>query len=116
VIDDDPDMQELLEAIFSHAQIDMFSAFNYEEAAKLLALPNARYIAALVDLRLPDKTGWEILKAIRETVGDDLPCIAITAYHTSKLREEALHAGFSHYLAKPINADELVEVIRTLIV
>jgi CheY-like chemotaxis protein len=34
----------------------------------------------------------------------ELPCIAVTAYHTSKLREEAIKAGFTAYFAKPIDA------------
>ena len=52
-----------------------------------------------------------------------LPCVAVTEYHTSKLREDALRAGFTAYFAKPIDAtsfarrlEELAEVYSVSIV
>ncbi len=56
------------------------------------------------DLTLPGKDGWELLADILDNpTTEALPCIAVTAYHNSKLREQALRAGFIAYFPKPLD-------------
>lgn len=45
----------------------------------------------------------------------DLPCVAVTAYHTSKLREDAISAGFTAYFAKPIDATTFARRLEELL-
>ena len=69
---------------------------------------NATYDAVIIDLALPGKDGWELLSEIVDNPNtENLPCIAVTAFHNSKLREQALHAGFTAYFPKPLDGTQL---------
>src|SRR5688572_20206510 len=103
VVEDDPDGQAVVSHILEYMNIAIDVANDAEEALK--CLDKTTYRAVIIDLALPGKNGWELLQHIQEQPEtEDLPCIAVTAYHTSKLREEAITAGFTAYFAKPIDA------------
>lgn len=105
VVEDDPDGQQVMATILQHLNIPLDVANDSAEAEQLLFNSGTTYTAVIIDLALPDKDGWSLLSEILsnpETA--TLPCVAVTAYHTSKLREEALIAGFKAYFAKPIDA------------
>ncbi len=64
----------------------------------------------LSDIRLPDVTGYEILKQARAgSVNEYTPVIAFTADVTAATREKILEHGFTDYLTKPFNNDDLVK-------
>ena len=70
----------------------------------------------LMDLGLPGMDGWSAatrLKATQET--RDIPIIALTAHAMSGDRERALAAGCDEYLSKPVDFDQLVHKIKSLI-
>jgi CheY-like chemotaxis protein len=70
------------------------------------------YTAAIIDIALPGMTGLELIRLIRESDElADLPCVAVTAYRRSRLKQEALEAGFDAYLSKPLDP---LTVIRTI--
>src|SRR5260370_70345 len=74
-------------------------AFNANEALRLLS--QNRYAAAIIDLGLPGMDGWQLLKMIRsQPATRDLPCVAVTAWHGSVTRLDALAAGFDAYFSK----------------
>ena len=67
----------------------------------------------VIDLGLPGMDGMELLESIRQNPAiADLPCVAVTAWHTSKVKKEALAAGFDAYVAKPIDRMLLVEALH----
>jgi CheY-like chemotaxis protein len=116
VVEDDPDGQEVVATILRHLNLSIDVAGSVEEAEQMLFGSDRRYQAAIVDLALPDKDGWELLAEIRSSAGtSELPCIAVTAYHTSKLREEAIKAGFTAYFAKPIDATAFARRLEELL-
>jgi CheY-like chemotaxis protein len=111
VVEDDPDGQEVVATILEHLNISMDVANNVAEAEEFLFQSGTRYNAAIIDLALPDKDGWELLSEIlAEPRTAALPCIAVTAFHTSKLREDAIKAGFTAYFAKPLDSTSFVNV------
>ncbi len=115
VVEDDPDGQEVVATILEHLNLSIDVANNVEDAEKLLFHSSSKYQAAILDLALPDKNGWDLLAEILnnpETA--NLPCIAVTAYHTSKLREDAIKAGFTAYFAKPIDATSFARRLEEL--
>ncbi|HEX2622288.1 MAG TPA: response regulator, partial [Phototrophicaceae bacterium] len=72
--------------------------------------------AAIIDLALPGKDGWKLLSEIKANPATrDLPCIAITAYHTASLREEALKNGFKAYFPKPIDAAWFIQQLEAIL-
>jgi CheY-like chemotaxis protein len=116
VVEDDPDGQEVVSTILEHLNLAIDVATNVAEAEKLLFHSHNKYHAAILDLALPDKNGWDLLAEILdhpETAA--MPCIAVTAYHTSKLREDAIKAGFTAYFAKPIDATAFARRLEELL-
>ncbi len=116
VVEDDPDGQEVVSTILQHLNLSIEVANNVVEAEELLFASGDRYRAAIIDLALPGKNGWELLAEILEhpdTV--ELPCIAVTAFHTSKLREDAIKAGFTAYFPKPIDATAFARRLEELL-
>lgn len=115
-VEDDPDGQELVSTILTHMNIPMDVAYNAEQAEELLYQQGRMYNAIVIDLALPGKDGWALLRQIR---GDartrHIPCIAVTAFHTSKLREDALRGGFNAYFSKPLDAMSFGRQVQSLI-
>jgi CheY-like chemotaxis protein len=116
IVEDDEDGQEVVATLLRHLNISLDIAGNAAEAEQLLFHSNNSYNAAIIDLALPDKDGWQILSEIlSHTKTADLPCIAVTAYHTSKLREDAIMAGFSAYFPKPIDGTGFMRQLETIL-
>ena len=83
-----------------------------------LALANDHpFDVMLLDIHMPELDGFQVVKAIRErerTTGGRLPIIALTARSQKEDREQCLAAGMDDFLAKPIQAAVLWEVIHTV--
>ena len=115
VVEDDPDGQELVSAILSHMNFPVDVASDAERAEELLFTSPDKYDVVIIDLMLPGKDGWDLLNAIHaNTQTSNLPCVAMTAYHSSKIREQALVAGFKAYFPKPIDAMAFSRALETI--
>jgi two-component system CheB/CheR fusion protein len=116
VVEDDPDGQEVVATILEHAKMHIAVANDAEQAEQLLFGGGYQFDAVVIDLALPGKNGWELLDEILNTPQTSaLKCIAVTAYHSSKLREEALSAGFYAYFPKPIEATVFVRELTHIL-
>jgi CheY-like chemotaxis protein len=116
VVEDDPDGQEVVATILEHLNIRSDVASNAAEAEYFLFTSGNIYNAVVIDLALPDKDGWELLgEVLNHPKTANLPCIAVTAYHTSKLREQAIEAGFTAYFAKPIDSTAFARRLESLL-
>ena len=67
--------------------------------------------AAILDYRLPDGDGISVLKKLR-AVDPDLPVIMLTAHNDTDLIVEAIKAGASDYITKPVDVEQLVSLLR----
>jgi CheY-like chemotaxis protein len=62
---------------------------------------------------MPEMDGYEVMRAIREQARfRDLPIIALTAKAMKADRQKCLDAGASDYIAKPVNTDQLLALLR----
>jgi CheY-like chemotaxis protein len=115
VVDDDAHARELMTAILENAGAKVKAAASVADATVILEnwLPDA----LLSDIEMPNEDGYDLLKKVRaiESAGAKLVAIAVTAHARPNDRRMALDAGFQWHLAKPIDPDELVSVVSTLL-
>ncbi|MEZ6184651.1 MAG: ATP-binding protein [Planctomycetota bacterium] len=109
VVEDDPDEAELLCQLLSGQGHDCACARSVEHA--LEHLERHRVDVAVVDLVLPDGSGCDVLRHLRER--DDRPVlsIAITGRTGPAFRRQARAAGFDHFASKPVDMDVLNALI-----
>ena len=110
VIDDEPDLLELLELTLSRMGLDTIRAESVGEAIRLL--DRDTFDLCLTDMRLPDGDGLELLKHIAENHGNT-PVAVITAYGSTENAVQALKAGAFDYLAKPIKLEQLRPLVTS---
>ncbi len=108
VVEDDPDGQEMVATMLEHMNFPVDIVGNAEDALHYLLNGDVNYNAVIIDLALPGMDGWELLATIlKNPKVSHIPCVAVTAFHTFKMREDAIKAGFLAYLPKPIDGMEL---------
>lgn len=112
IVDDDIRNIFSLTSIFEQYNIRTVHAENGRDGIELLN----RYPgidAMVIDIMMPELNGYDTIKEIRKNNRQsDLPLIAITAKAMREDREECFKAGATDYLAKPVDAEELIAVLR----
>jgi len=109
VIEDDRVLNRLVVQHLTQTGFEVFAATNWQIAGEYLAQHEPKLI--IMDVRLPDANGVELLKNLA-LLG---PVIMLTAFGTVRDAVKAIKAGASEYLVKPITLDELELVVeRTL--
>ncbi len=109
VVDDDDDMRAIATEIFNHAGYEVVTAASGHEADQVLANPD--FVAAVVDLVLPDTSGLQVLERVRNENADTV-LVVITGYASLDSAMEAVRLGAYDYLRKPFTADELLRVVQ----
>ncbi|MCF4996535.1 response regulator [Pseudomonas syringae] len=110
IVDDEPDIRELLEITLGRMKLDTFSARNVSEAHALLK--RETFDLCLTDMRLPDGTGLELVQHIQQRYSQ-LPVAMITAYGSLETAINALKAGAFDFLTKPVDLTRLRELVGT---
>ncbi|MBN8639415.1 MAG: response regulator [Anaerolineae bacterium] len=102
IVEDDPDGQELVARLLKQVNREADIAANAEDAWAMLR--SGGYVGAIIDLALPGQDGFQLLNAIRNDPElANLHCIAMSAYHTPRLKVDALDSGFNAFFSKPLN-------------
>ena len=109
VVDDEPDLLELLELTLSRMGLDTTRAQSVAEAIRLLDAQG--FDLCLTDMRLPDGEGLRVVEHITEK-GLDVPVAVITAFGSAENAVAALKAGAFDYLAKPVALEQLRALVK----
>ncbi len=109
VVDDEPDLLELLELTLSRMGLDTTRAQTVAEAIKLL--DTQAFDLCLTDMRMPDGEGLAVVEHITEK-GLDVPVAVITAFGSAENAVAALKAGAFDYLAKPVALEQLRALVK----
>src|SRR5580765_2853281 len=109
LVDDEPDLLELLELTLSRMGLDTTRAETVAEAIGLLDVE--AFDLCLTDMRLPDGPGLRVVEHINQK-GLDLPVAVITAYGSAENAVAALKAGAFDYLAKPVALEQLRALVK----
>lgn len=105
IVEDDPDMREVLSAVFQKEGFKSFVAKNGLDAFEII---DREYIDLIVtDIMMPGMDGYEFSSSVRQA-GYDLPILMITAKSRFDDMEKGFHSGADDYMVKPINIKELV--------
>jgi len=110
IVDDEPDIRELLEITLGRMKLDTRSARNVKEARDWLA--KEPFDLCLTDMRLPDGTGLELVQHIQQR-HPQVPVAMITAYGSLDTAINALKAGAFDFLTKPVDLGRLRELVAT---
>ena len=109
VVDDEPDLLELLELTLSRMGLDTHRAESVGEAVKLL--DREPFDLCLTDMRLPDGEGLRVVEHINQK-GLDVPVAVITAFGSAENAVAALKAGAFDYLSKPVALEQLRALVK----
>jgi two-component system, NtrC family, response regulator PilR len=110
VVDDEPDIRELLELTLAKMGLAVDSAGSLGEARERLRA--GRYQLCLTDMRLPDGEGLDLVRHIAALPGD-LPVAVITAYGSAENAVAALKAGAFDYVSKPVGLEQLRTLVKS---
>jgi two-component system response regulator PilR (NtrC family) len=109
VIDDEPDLLELLEITMIRLGLDVTCVGSVTEA--IAKLDSQEFDLCLTDMRLPDGEGLDVIAHIHRKELD-VPVAVITAFGSAENAVAALKAGAFDYLAKPVNLEQLRALVK----
>ncbi len=108
LIDDEENILKIIKKFLEDNNFKVKTASNRETAISILK--KERFDIVLSDYKLPDGTGMEILEFYRK-IESKKPFIMITAYGSINGAVEAMQKGASHYIAKPIDFQDLLKIL-----
>ncbi|HEX8285282.1 MAG TPA: response regulator [Pyrinomonadaceae bacterium] len=113
VVDDAPDVTEMLALMMSYAGYQVSTAFSAAEA--LDAARTRRFDAVISDIGMPGMSGYQLAEALRALPAyRETPLIAVTGFSMYEDRERARRAGFDDFLNKPISPGALLDAVKRL--
>jgi CheY-like chemotaxis protein len=114
VVEDDPEIRELVITYLMQADFEVATAIDGIEALRVVRSVQPAVI--LMDMGLPKLNGWQTTQRLRARSDTaHIPIIALTAYVLEDERKRAIEIGCDAFEAKPINFESLLNKIRTLI-
>jgi signal transduction histidine kinase len=112
IVDDDESTRRSLTFIFRKTGYETETAGTGREAIE--KAQGRLFNVALLDIRLPDMEGTELLVPLKET-NPDMAVILVTGYASLKTAVQALNAGASGYITKPLDVDEVLSKAKDVL-
>ena len=109
VVDDDPDIQEVLRDRLESLGYEVLTASNGKDALESIAKESPQMV--LLDIEMPEMNGLEVLKELRSRQ-TDLTVVIITAYGTIERAVQAMKAGAYDFIPKPFEPDHIEVVVK----
>lgn len=114
VVEDYPDNMALIEEILEDEGYQVLLAEDAEKGLSILESNEVDLV--LMDISLPRMTGLEATRIIKANSSlQHIPVIAITAHAMKKDEDEAMEAGCSAFLTKPVNEEEVLKTVKRII-
>jgi signal transduction histidine kinase len=112
VVDDHGDARELLGLVLREHGAEVLLADSVPEALEVLG--QAAVDVLISDLAMPGADGYALIAAVRSGRRSAIPAVALTAYAGRDVRERAIAAGFTAHATKPVDPEDLVDLIAKL--
>lgn len=112
VVEDDKNLRKLIVTCLEKASYTVFETHNGEEALDLM---DKEYVNLIVtDIMMPEMDGYELIKSLREA-NYNTPILIITAKEDIEDKRQGFNLGADDYMVKPINIDELILRVKSLL-
>lgn len=113
LVDDDPTLRSSMRTGVTSRGYACDAAADAREARALLESESV-YDLVLLDITLPDGSGWEVLEQLRDG-GDETPVIFLTGRHAPEDRVRGLRLGADDYVTKPFEFEELLARVEAVL-
>ncbi len=113
IVDDTEMNLVVVTGLLKSTKLNIYTATSGKQALDMIN--DKVYDAMLIDQRMPEMDGMELIKHIRENTSNgnhDKPCIVLTANTVRGARESCLEAGFDDYLEKPVDGKTLEKMLQ----
>ncbi len=110
VVDDFPDSALVTQMILQLRGFDCRTALTGREALAIAETFDPE--VAILDIGLPDISGFEVARTLRERARHPLYLAAVTGWGDRETRERALQAGFDEHVLKPTSGEKLQQIMR----
>lgn len=108
IVDDEPDIRELVDMTLSRMNIECHTAANLREARSRLA--TGEYAFCITDMNMPDGSGLDLVADIQRDHAH-IPVAVLTAYGSMETAISALKAGAFDFVSKPVELSKLRELV-----
>lgn len=111
-VDDEESLRTLVQSHLSLEGFDVETAANGHQAVAVLQ--KQEFDLVLLDLRMPDGDGFEVLRFLNER-GSQVPVIVLTGVDDVSIASECVKLGAADYLTKPYNFHELIDSVERVL-
>lgn len=112
IIDDEQQVREVLKIVLMEQGHEILEADNGKKGIELFKKNSPEIV--LTDVMMPEMTGLEFTRFVKE-MNEDTDVIVMTGYGTEEVVIEALHAGASNYIKKPISFEDLFAIVDSIL-
>ena len=113
IVDDSPDVTEMLATMMRFAGYEVATALSAPEAFE--AARRERFDVVVSDIGMPGMNGYQLAEALRALPGyEHVPLVAVTGFTMFDDRERARASGFDGFLTKPIKPSDLLDIVKRL--
>jgi hypothetical protein len=116
LVDDDCDAMMPLQIILETHEAEVLCASSVREALEYLTENEFNLLVS--DIGMPEMDGYDLITALRKmdkSANHEIPAIALTAYASTQDRRRALMSGFQHHFAKPLDFEQFLATVNSLI-
>jgi len=114
VVDDEKDNVGVIQMVFEFNDAKVRPAYSGKECLMLLEQEVPSFL--LVDINMPEMSGYQLLEKIRENEAwRSVPIIAVTALARPEDKQDIMNAGFDGYIGKPITIMTLIEQVSKIL-
>ncbi|MDQ3232720.1 MAG: response regulator [Pseudobdellovibrionaceae bacterium] len=115
IIDDEPDVLEIIKLILAHYQAEVIATSSAMEG--LEHVQSYRPDVIVSDIGMPQMDGYQFIRKVRDLPqhnGGQTPAVALTAFSRPEDQIKALEAGFQRHLSKPVDLQRLIDTIASV--
>ena len=114
IVEDEDDSLQMVSKILQHHQIHVHIARNGQQCIDMLKQVDPTLV--IMDLAMPEMDGWETLIQMRSDPNTaHIPVVAITAYHSANVAQDAMAAGFDAYFPKPLDDVRFLRAVEDIV-